>query len=230
MSANPSRWESSAPIRYPDPDIVVLDPRFRASCWAMPRSSASPPASASPRGRSGSATGATCCSRDIPERRAAALGREHRRGQPRCASRRSHPDGNTRDRQGRLITCELGSRTLTRTEHDGTVTVLADAFDGKRLTGPNDVVVKSDGSIWFSDNGAGIRGNYLGDKAPKELPYRVYRLDPASGALTHRGRRHGAAERARASRPTRPRLYVVDTPDGTRRRRMSTTSVDGTRR
>ena len=95
-----------------------------------------------------------------------------------------HPDGNTRDRQGRLITCELGSRTLTRTEHDGMVTVLASSFQNTRLTGPNDVVVKSDSSIWFSDNGAGIRGNYMGDKAPKEMPYRVYRLDPKSGALT----------------------------------------------
>src|SRR5258708_16988056 len=95
-----------------------------------------------------------------------------------------HPDGNTRDRQGRLVTCELGSRTLTRTEHDGTVTVLASSFQGTRLTGPNDVIVKSDGSIWFSDNGAGIRSNYRGDRAPKEMPYRVYRLDPTSGALT----------------------------------------------
>ena len=57
------------------------------------------------------------------------------------------------------------AQRLTRTEYDGTITVLADRFEGKRLTGPNDVVVKSDGSIWFSDNGAGIRGNYLGHKA-----------------------------------------------------------------
>ena len=76
-----------------------------------------------------------------------------------------YANGNTRDRQGRLITCEMGSQRLTRTEYDGSITVLADTFDGKRLTGPNDVVVKSDGSIWFSDNGAGIRGNYLGTRA-----------------------------------------------------------------
>ncbi len=73
--------------------------------------------------------------------------------------------------------------------------VLADRFEGKRLTGPNDVVVKSDGSIWFSDNGAGIRGNYLGDKAPQELPFRVYRIDRATRGDDDRGRRHGAAER-----------------------------------
>lgn len=126
-----------------------------------------------------------------------------------------YPDGNTRDRQGRLITCELGSRTLTRTEHDGTVTVLASAFEGTRLTGPNDVVVKSDHSIWFSDNGAGIRGNYLGDKAPQELPFRVYRLDPASGALTIAV---GDMERPNGLcfSPDESKLYVVDTPGGTK--------------
>ena len=104
---------------------------------------------------------------------------------------------------------------MTRTEHDGTVTVLAASFQGTRLTGPNDVVVKSDGSIWFSDNGAGIRGNYMGDKAPKEMPYRVYRLDPASGELAIAV---GDMERPNGLcfSPDEKRLYVVDTPDGTR--------------
>jgi len=126
-----------------------------------------------------------------------------------------HPDGSTRDHEGRLITCELGSRTLTRTEHDGTVTVLADTFEGLRLTGPNDVIVKSDGTIWFSDNGAGIRGNYMGDKAPKEMPYRVYRLNPKTGALTVAV---GDMERPNglAFSPDESKLYVVDTPDGPR--------------
>ena len=126
-----------------------------------------------------------------------------------------YPDGNTRDRQGRLVTCELGSRTLTRTEHDGTVTVLATHFEGVQLTGPNDVVVKSDGSIWFSDNGSGIRGNYLGDKAQAELPFRVYRLDADSGALTIA---IGDMERPNGLcfSPNEDRLYVVDTPAGPR--------------
>jgi gluconolactonase len=124
-----------------------------------------------------------------------------------------NPDGNTRDREGRLLSCELGSRTLTRTEHDGTVTVLAAFFAGTRLTGPNDVVVKSDGSIWFSDNGAGIRGNYLGEKAEQELPFRVYRLDPVSGVLSIA---IGDMERPNGLcfSPDETRLYVVDTPGG----------------
>ena len=130
-----------------------------------------------------------------------------------------YPDGNTRDRQGRLITCELGSRTLTCTEHDGTITVLASHFEGVQLTGPNDVVVKSDDSIWFSDNGAGIRGNYLGDKARAELPFRVYRLDPATGALTIAV---GDMERPNGLcfSPDESRLYVVDTPGGRRTTRV----------
>jgi gluconolactonase len=99
------------------------------------------------------------------------------------------------------------------------VTVLASEFQGTRLTGPNDVVVKSDGSIWFSDNGAGIRGNYLGDKAPKEMDYRVYRLDPATGALTIAV---GDMERPNglAFSPDEKKLYVVDTPDGPKSTRV----------
>ena len=183
MSANPSRWESSAPIRYPDPDIVVLDPRFRHLVVPMAAIERIATGFRFTEGPAYYGDGRYLLFSDIPndallrwdEITGAVATLRHPAG---------HPDGNTRDRQGRLITCELGSRTLTRTEHDGTVTVLASSFQGTRLTGPNDVVVKSDGSIWFSDNGAGIRGNYMGDKAPKEMPYRVYRLDPASGALT----------------------------------------------
>ena len=89
-----------------------------------------------------------------------------------------NPNGNTRDRQGRLVTCEHGARRVTRTEHDGSVTVLMDSLDGKRLNAPNDVVVHADGGIWFTDPGYGIHVNYEGHKAPFELPERVYRLDP----------------------------------------------------
>jgi gluconolactonase len=92
----------------------------------------------------------------------------------------NYANGNTRDRQGRLITCEQDSRRLTRTEHDGSITVLIERYDGKRLNSPNDVVVKSDGSIWFTDPLYGINGNYEGHAASQELPTNVYRLDPVS--------------------------------------------------
>jgi len=93
-------------------------------------------------------------------------------------------NGNTRDRQGRLVTCEHGGRRVTRTEYDGSIRVLMDSFDGKRLNSPNDVVVKSDGSIWFTDPVFGILGDYEGYKSEPELETNVYRLDPESGKAT----------------------------------------------
>jgi gluconolactonase len=96
----------------------------------------------------------------------------------------NNANGNTRDRQGRLVTCEHLGRRVTRTEYDGTITVLADGFDGKRLNSPNDVVVKSDGSVWFTDPPFGIAGNYEGRQAEQELPGNVYRIDGETGALS----------------------------------------------
>ena len=207
-----SRWESTAPVRYPDPDIIVLDPRFQSMVLGNAAIERIATGFRFTEGPAYYGDGRYLLFSDIPndallrwdEVTGAVATLRHPAG---------FPDGNTRDRQGRLITCELGSRTLTRTEHDGTITVLATHFQGVQLTGPNDVVVKSDGSIWFSDNGAGIRGNYLGDKATPELPYRVYRLDPLSGAMTI-----AVGDMARpnglAFSPDESRLYVVDTPAG----------------
>lgn len=96
----------------------------------------------------------------------------------------NNTNGNTRDRQGRLISCEHDARRVTRTEHDGSITVLIDSFDGKPLNAPNDVVVKSDGSIWFTDPGYGILMNYEGHQAEFELDTNVYRLDPETGDAT----------------------------------------------
>ncbi len=96
----------------------------------------------------------------------------------------NYSNGNTRDKQGRLITCEHDSRRVTRTELDGSITVLIDHYQGKPFNAPNDVVVHSNGSIWFSDPGYGILNNYEGHKAAFELPTNVYRLDPKTGAAT----------------------------------------------
>jgi len=93
-----------------------------------------------------------------------------------------YANGNTRDRRGRLVTCEHGGRRVSRTEPDGRIVALAERFEGRRLNSPNDVVCKSDGSIWFTDPSFGILGWYEGAKAPAELPTNVYRID-ASGAL-----------------------------------------------
>jgi gluconolactonase len=96
----------------------------------------------------------------------------------------NYSNGNTRDREGRLITCEHDTRRVTRTELDGAITVLIDSFQGKKLNAPNDAVAASDGAIWFTDPGYGIFGNYEGHLAEPELPPRVYRLDPKSGQAT----------------------------------------------
>jgi gluconolactonase len=90
-------------------------------------------------------------------------------------------NGNTRDRQGRLVSCEHGQRRVVRTEYDGRLTVLVDRFDGKRLNSPNDVVVKSDDSVWFSDPTFGIGGYYEGERATPELTTNLYRFDPRTG-------------------------------------------------
>lgn len=92
-------------------------------------------------------------------------------------------NGHTRDRQGRLVSCEHGGRRVTRTEHDGTITVIADSYDGKPLNSPNDVIVKSDGTIWFSDPHYGISSNYEGHAATQENPCVVYCVNPETGEL-----------------------------------------------
>jgi len=213
-----TRWDTNSPIRYPDPDVLVLDKRFehiKLGHAGIERIATGFRFTEGPAYFGG---GRYLVFTDIPND---ALIRwdEVSGAVVTLRNPAGYPDGNTRDRQGRLITCELGSRTLTRTEHDGTITVLASHFEGVQLTGPNDVVVTSDDSIWFSDNGAGIRGNYLGDKARAELPFRVYRLDPATGALTIAV---GDMERPNGLcfSPEENRLYVVDTPGGRRTTRV----------
>jgi gluconolactonase len=98
----------------------------------------------------------------------------------------NHANGHARDRLGRLISCEHLSRRITRTEHDGRISVLAERFDGKRLNSPNDIVCQRDGSIWFTDPSFGILGHWEGEPAPAELPHAVYRIDPQSGELQQR--------------------------------------------
>lgn len=120
-------------------------------------------------------------------------------------------NGNTTDREGRLVSCEHGNRRVSRTEHDGTVVTIADRWQGKRLNSPNDVVVKSDGSIWFTDPSYGIDTDYEGNKSESEVgACHVYRVDPATGevdaVITDMVRPNGLAFSLDETL-----LYVVDT-------------------
>lgn len=122
----------------------------------------------------------------------------------------NNANGNTIDRQGRLVTCEHGARRVTRTHFDGTVSVLADSHDGRRLNSPNDVVVKGDGSIWFSDPTYGIDTDYFGNRGEREQPGNyLYRIDAEGGApkavITDMHQPNGLA-----FSPDETRLYVVD--------------------
>jgi gluconolactonase len=125
-----------------------------------------------------------------------------------------YTNGNTVDRQGRLVSCQHGPRRVVRTEHDGSITVLADRFEGKRFNSPNDVVVKSDDSIWFTDPSYGIDSDYEGFQAPSELgERRVYRIDPRSGAV--RVVADGFAQpNGLAFSVDEKRLYIVDSGKG----------------
>jgi len=142
----------------------------------------------------------------------------------------NNSNGNTVDFAGRLVTCEHLERRVTRTEYDGSITVLADRWDGKRLNSPNDVVVKSDGSVWFTDPSYGILTDYEGDKAEPELPCQVYRIDPDGSidvVATDFLKPNGLA-----FSPDESILYVADTgathaPDGPRHIRALKMSGDG---
>jgi gluconolactonase len=138
----------------------------------------------------------------------------------------SYANGNTRDRQGRLVTCEHDTRRVTRTEYDGTITVLCDRFDGKPLNSPNDVVVKSDDSVWFTDPPFGILSHYEGHLAPVELPTNVYRVDGRTGQATVVA---GDIPRPNGLcfSPDERRLYVV--VSGATPREIRVFDVDGAR-
>ncbi len=121
-----------------------------------------------------------------------------------------HANGNTRDRQGRLLTCEQGARRVVRHEHDGSLTVLADSYEGRRLNSPNDIVVKSDDSIWFTDPSYGTMSLYVGNKGEQELEdCNVYRLDPADGRLEVVASDFSMPN-GLAFSPDEKRLYIAD--------------------
>ena len=121
----------------------------------------------------------------------------------------NNANGHVRDRQGRLLSCEHRTRRVTRTEYDGSITVLADCFEGKRLNSPNDIVRQSDGAIWFTDPSFGIASYWEGMKAEQEVPHAVYRIAPGDGAL-QQVITDLAAPNGLAFSPDESVLYVVE--------------------
>jgi gluconolactonase len=175
------QWRESQ--RYPDPLIRIIDPtfaRYRINSAKVERLASGMRWSEGP---VWFGDGRYLLWSDIPNNRIMKWDEET--GAVSIFRKPSNnANGNTRDRQGRLLTCEHETRRVTRTEYDGTITVIADSFDGKRLNSPNDVICKSDGSIWFTDPPFGILGNYEGREAKPELPTSVYRVEPAGRRLT----------------------------------------------
>ncbi len=191
-------WEPS-PI-YPDPSIEILDPRFLK--YRLFNAAVERLATGLRWGEGPVWLGDQRCLlvSDIPNDRILRWDEEtgaitHFRSPSQKAN------GNTRDRQGRLVTCEHGGRRVIRTEYDGSITVLASHYEGRRLNSPNDVVVKSDGSIWFTDPHFGLLSHYEGEPAPQELPQNVYRIDPDGLGITAVAE-NVAGPTACASRPT----------------------------
>jgi gluconolactonase len=171
-------WEPSR--RYPDPAVQVLDASFNQYRWPLASVEQLAAGCRWSEGPVYVGDGRYVLWSDIPNDRI--LKWEEESGVVSVFRKTSwNANGNTRDRQGRLVTCEHRGRRVTRTEYDGSITVLMDHYQGRRLNSPNDVVVKSDGSIWFTDPVFGILGYYEGEKADPELPPSVYRIDGQTG-------------------------------------------------
>jgi gluconolactonase len=178
-----SRPMSDAPTRYPDPAIHVLDPSF--SKYRIANAGVERLATGFRWAEGPAWFGDARCVlwSDIPNNRIMRWDEESG-GVTVFRTPSNYANGNTRDRQGRLVTCEHDSRRVTRTEYDGSITVVCDGFGGKPLNSPNDVVVKSDDSVWFTDPPFGILSNYEGHVAPVELSTNVYRVDGKTGQAT----------------------------------------------
>ncbi|ROP56220.1 gluconolactonase [Enterobacter sp. BIGb0383] len=174
-------WEPSP--RYPDPRIAALDDSFRGYMLSSAKVEQIATGCRWAEGPVWFGDSRMLLWSDIPNN--AIMRWDEITGETSVFRQPSNfANGHARDRQGRLISCEHDTRRITRTEYDGTITVLADGFEGKPFNSPNDIVVKSDGSIWFTDPPFGIAGFYEGHQAKPELPQNVYRLDPETRKLS----------------------------------------------
>jgi gluconolactonase len=193
--------------RYPDPAVRVLDPSFNK--YRLPLASVERLYTGCRWSEGPVYLGDTRCVlwSDIPNNRI--LRWDEETGNVTIFRKpANNANGHTRDRQGRLVACEHDTRRVVRTEYDGSITVLADSYNGKKLNSPNDVVVKSDHSVWFTDPTFGILGYYEGHKDESENRPAVYRLDAATGKLAMMTDEI-AGPNGLAFSPDEKKLYVV---------------------
>jgi gluconolactonase len=180
LSDASAQWQPSQ--RYPDPAVKIVDPSFAKYRISLAKVERIATGLRWSEGPVWFGDGRYLLWSDIPNNRM--MKWEEETGEVSVFRKpANNSNGNTRDRQGRLLTCEHDARRVTRTEYDGSITVIADRYDGKPLNSPNDIVCKSDGSIWFTDPPFGILGFYEGHKADVELPTNVYRWDPDTKKL-----------------------------------------------
>ena len=221
----PRDWSNHTPVQYPDPDVVALDNRFRkymigntviqrlhvGTLWAE--------------GPAWNGVGKYLVWSDIPNNvQLRWIADDNRITTFRSPS--GYSNGNTFDYEGRQLSCEHGGRRVVRYEPNGTVTVIAEKFEGKRLNSPNDVVAHPDGSIWFTDPPYGINGNYEGYKAEKEVKEAVYRVDGKTGQIAKISDQVSGPNGICFS-PDYKRVYVADT--GAEGRDLKVWDVDGAR-
>ncbi len=220
-----AQWQPSQ--RYPDPLIKSIDPSFARYRLALAKVERIASGMRWCEGPVWVGDGRYLLWSDIPNNRIMKWDEET--GAVSVFRKPSNnANGNTRDRQGRLLTCEHDSRRVTRTEHDGSITVIADRFDGKPLNSPNDIVCKSDGSIWFTDPPFGVLGYYEGHVAKPELPTNVYRWDPRTSKLAVAT---GDVNRPNglAFSPDEARLYIIEAAPNPRVVRVYDVVDGGTR-
>jgi gluconolactonase len=181
--ATPRDWSGQNPLSYPEPDVVALDPRFdQYVVWNAPIQRLYT-GSLWAEGPAWNGVGRYLVWSDIPNNMQLRWIAEDARVTT-FRSPSGNSNGNTFDYQGRQLSCEHGGRRVARYESDGSVTTVADRFEGRRLNSPNDVVVHPDGSIWFTDLHHGNRGEYEGSRGESETKEAVYRVAPDSGQVT----------------------------------------------
>ncbi len=220
----PRDWTGATPVAYPDPDVVVLDPRFSRELIGNTPIKRLHVGTMWAEGPAWNGVGRYLVWSDIPNNvQLRWLDEDAHVSTFRNPS--GYSNGNTFDYQGRQLSCEHGGRRVVRYEPDGQTTVIADRYDGKRLNSPNDVVVHPSGDVWFTDPPYGIRGNYEGFKAEPELPMSVYRVDGKTAQVERVSDDFGGPNGLCFS-PDYRRLYVADTGGA---REIRVFDVDGTR-